>query len=80
MGKGRSLPQLAITWVLGNRAVSVALVAMHSERELHENVAAAGWRLQSSGELERQDTLRVRPEDRLLFLIGQPREAKHDGG
>lgn len=80
MGKGRSLPQPAITWVLGNRAVSVALVAMRSERELHENVAAAGWRLQSSGELERQDTLRVRPEDRLLFLIGQPWEVKHDGG
>ncbi len=41
----KSLPQLAIAWVLGNPAVSVALVGMRNEHELSENVAAADWRL-----------------------------------
>jgi aryl-alcohol dehydrogenase (NADP+) len=41
----KSLPQLAIAWVLGHEAVSVALVGMRNERELQENVAAADWRL-----------------------------------
>ena len=41
----KSLPQLAIAWVLGNQAVSVALVGMRNEHELQENVAAADWRL-----------------------------------
>ena len=45
---GRSLPQLAIAWVLSHPAVSVALVGMRNDRELAENVASAGWRL--SGE------------------------------
>ena len=42
---GRSLPQLAIAWVLGHPAVSVALVGMRTARELAENVAAAEWQL-----------------------------------
>ena len=41
----KSLPQLAIAWVLGNPAVSVALVGMRDERELKENIAATEWRL-----------------------------------
>ena len=44
-GYGKSLAQLAIAWVLGNPAVSVALVGMRNERELQENVAATDWRL-----------------------------------
>ncbi len=42
---GKSLPQMAIAWVLGNPAVSVALVGMRNKHELQENVAAADWRL-----------------------------------
>ena len=42
---GKSLPQLAIAWVLDNSAVSVALVGMRNKQELQENVAAADWRL-----------------------------------
>ena len=41
----KSLPQMALAWVLGNPAVSVALVGMRNENELRENVAAADWRL-----------------------------------
>jgi len=43
--EGRSLPQMALAWVLSNPAVSVGLVGMRNETELDENVAAAEWRL-----------------------------------
>jgi len=49
---GKSLPQLAIAWVLGNPAVSVALVGMRNEHELTENVAAADWRLSDDDRAE----------------------------
>ncbi len=42
---GRSVAQLALAWVVGHPAVSVALVGMRNEFELQENVAAADWRL-----------------------------------
>ena len=51
-GYGKTLPQLAIAWVLGNPAVSVALVGMRNELELQENVAAADWRLTDSDHAE----------------------------
>ncbi len=44
-GYGKSVAQLAIAWVLGNPAVTVALVGMRNEHELQENVAAVDWRL-----------------------------------
>lgn len=42
---GRSVAQLAIAWVLGHPAVTVALVGIRNSRELDEDVAAADWRL-----------------------------------
>jgi len=42
---GRSVAQLAIAWVLGHPAVTVALVGVRNVRELEENVAAADWKL-----------------------------------
>lgn len=42
---GRTVAQLAIAWVVGNPAVSVALVGMRNEKELVENVQAAEWQL-----------------------------------
>jgi len=44
-GHGKTLPQLAIAWVLGNPAVTIALVGMRNEKELKENVAATEWQL-----------------------------------
>ncbi len=44
-GHGKSLAQLAIAWVLGHPAVSVALVGMRNQMELEENVAASDWKL-----------------------------------
>lgn len=42
---GKSVAQLAIAWVLGNQAVTTALVGVRNDQELAENVAAADWRL-----------------------------------
>ncbi len=44
-GYHKSVPQLAIAWLLGHPAVTVGLVGMRNEHELKENVAAADWRL-----------------------------------
>ena len=41
----RSVAQLALAWLLGSQAVTVALVGMRNEFELRENIAAADWRL-----------------------------------
>jgi aryl-alcohol dehydrogenase-like predicted oxidoreductase len=49
---GYTVAQLAIAWVLGNPAVSVALVGMRNEQELAENVAAADWRLSEADRTE----------------------------
>lgn len=48
----KSVAQLALAWVLGNPAVTVALVGMRNERELQENVAAADWRLSEDDRAE----------------------------
>ncbi|MEZ4861590.1 MAG: aldo/keto reductase [Caldilineaceae bacterium] len=48
----KSVAQLAIAWVLGNPAVTVALVGMRNEHELKENVAAADWRLSAEDRAE----------------------------
>ena len=44
-GHGKSVAQLAIAWVPGNPAVTVALVGIRRTEELNENVAAVEWRL-----------------------------------
>jgi aryl-alcohol dehydrogenase-like predicted oxidoreductase len=42
---GKSVAQLAIAWVLGHPAVTVALAGMRNPRELEENIAAVDWKL-----------------------------------
>jgi aryl-alcohol dehydrogenase-like predicted oxidoreductase len=42
---GKSVAQLAIAWVLGHPAVTVALVGMRSRAELEDNVGAVEWKL-----------------------------------
>lgn len=51
-GYGKSVAQLAIAWVLGHPAVSVALVGMRNPRELAENVAAGDWKLTAADRAE----------------------------
>jgi aryl-alcohol dehydrogenase-like predicted oxidoreductase len=44
--------QLAISWVLGHPAVTVALVGMRNITELEENVAAVDWKLSDEDRVE----------------------------
>ena len=66
---GRSLPQLAIAWVLGHPAVSVALVGMRNDRELAENAAATEWRLSAE---DRAEIDRIFAEENCPDLRGPP--------
>ena len=50
--RGKTVAQLAIAWVLGHPAVTVALVGMRNPRELEENIAAADWRLSEAERAE----------------------------
>lgn len=43
-----TLAQLALTWVLHNKNVSVALAGMRSTKEVEENVKAVDWQLSSA--------------------------------
>lgn len=45
---GRTVAQLALAWVTGHPAVSVALVGMRNEQELAENVKAVEWKLSAA--------------------------------
>jgi aryl-alcohol dehydrogenase-like predicted oxidoreductase len=42
---GKSLPQLAVNWVLGNPGITVALTGCRRPSEIEENVGATGWSL-----------------------------------
>jgi len=48
----KSVAQLAIAWVLGHPAVSVAVVGMGNRRELRENVQAVDWKLTAEDRAE----------------------------
>ena len=50
--RGKTMPQLALRWVLSNPAVSVALVGTLNNQELEENLGVLDWAL--SGEDMRQ--------------------------
>ncbi len=66
---GKSLPQLAIAWVLGNPAVSVALVGMRNSRELAENIAAVDWRLSDE---DRSEIDRIFAEEGVPTHVATP--------
>ena len=51
-GYDKSVAQLAIAWVLGNPATTVALVGMRNKHELRENIAAVDWRLSDADRAE----------------------------
>jgi len=42
---GKTMPQLAVNWVLSNPGVTVALTGCRDVREIEENVGATGWTL-----------------------------------
>ena len=42
-GKGKTVAQLALAWVVSNPAVSVALVGIRHQSEIEENIGAVDW-------------------------------------
>jgi aryl-alcohol dehydrogenase-like predicted oxidoreductase len=42
---GRTVPQLALNWLLTRPTVSSVIVGARNERQLSENLGAVGWRL-----------------------------------
>ncbi|HXF60977.1 MAG TPA: aldo/keto reductase [Caldilineaceae bacterium] len=68
-GYGRSVAQLAIAWVLGHPAVTVALVGMRNPRELAENVQAAEWKLT---EADRAEIDRIFAEEGVPTYVDAP--------
>jgi aryl-alcohol dehydrogenase-like predicted oxidoreductase len=45
---GRTVPQIALNWLLTRPTVSSVIVGARDERQLSENLGAAGWRLDDS--------------------------------
>ncbi|MET9808038.1 L-glyceraldehyde 3-phosphate reductase [Streptomyces halstedii] len=58
-GRGQSLAQLALTWVLRDSRMTSALIGASSVRQLEENVAALGAPALSVDELREIDTFAV---------------------
>jgi aryl-alcohol dehydrogenase-like predicted oxidoreductase len=66
---GKSVAQLAIAWVLGQPAVTVALVGMRNVKELDENVAAVDWKLSVE---DRAEIDRIMAEEGVPTYIDAP--------
>ena len=66
---GRTVAQLAIAWVLGGQAVSVALVGVKNRSELAENIQAVGWKLTTT---ERAEIDRIFTEENVPTFKNVP--------
>ena len=66
---GRSVAQLAIAWVLGNPAVSAALVGIRKQSELEEDIQAVGWKLTAD---ERTELDRIFAEEGVPTYVDAP--------
>ncbi|NYE59521.1 aryl-alcohol dehydrogenase-like predicted oxidoreductase [Duganella sp. 1224] len=42
---GKSIPQIALNWLLGKKTVSNVIIGARDERQLIENIGATGWSL-----------------------------------
>jgi aryl-alcohol dehydrogenase-like predicted oxidoreductase len=45
---GKTLPQIAINWLLGRPTVSSVLIGARDEVQLRENLGALGWQLSTA--------------------------------
>jgi aryl-alcohol dehydrogenase-like predicted oxidoreductase len=52
--RGKSIPQVALNWVLGRPSVANVVVGARNEAQLEQNLGALGWQL-SPEEIERLD-------------------------
>ena len=42
---GKTIPQIALNWLLGRPTVASLIIGVHNEEQLRENIAATGWSL-----------------------------------
>ena len=70
---GRSVAQLAIAWVLGHPAVSVALVGMRNQTEVEDNIGAIHWKLTPE---DRAEIDRIFAEERVPTYVGAPQKCR----
>jgi aryl-alcohol dehydrogenase-like predicted oxidoreductase len=42
---GKTIPQIALNWLLGRPTVASLIIGAHTEEQLRENIAATGWAL-----------------------------------
>ncbi|RUM08292.1 aldo/keto reductase [Rhizobium chutanense] len=53
---GKTVPQIAINWLLGRPTVSSVIIGARNEEQLRQNLGAVGWSL-SKDEIERVDAV-----------------------
>ena len=53
---GRTVPQIAINWLLGRPTVSSVIIGARNEEQLRQNLDAVGWSL-SKDQIERLDAV-----------------------
>ncbi|WP_237479051.1 aldo/keto reductase [Lichenibacterium dinghuense] len=57
---GKSVPQVALNWVLGRPTVSTVIVGARNEEQLRQNLGAVGWTL-TPEQVKRLDEASARP-------------------
>ncbi len=58
---GRTLPQVAINWVLQRPTVATVIIGARDEKQLRENLGAAGWAL-TPEQMARLDAVSAKPQ------------------
>ena len=58
---GKSVPQIALNWVLSRPTVSTVIIGARNEAQLRDNLGALGWSL-STDQLARLDTVSRQPK------------------
>ena len=57
---GKTVPQVALNWVLGRPTVSTVIIGARDEAQLRQNLGAVGWSL-TPEQVKRLDAASARP-------------------
>jgi len=57
---GKTVPQIALNWVLGRPSVSTVIIGARNEEQLRQNIGAVGWKL-TAKQIEKLDAASERP-------------------
>ena len=57
---GKTVPQIALNWVLGRPSVSTVIIGARNEEQLRQNIGAVGWKL-TAKQIEKLDVASERP-------------------